>query len=94
MYEISDDFFGVFKSLNLNQKKILVLDIYKLMFRFSVGKLIKYLSKPEFLVVILQYLQETRMERIHQRHVLAKNEGAYYRAIENFLNLSSLKERI
>jgi hypothetical protein len=34
------------------------------------------------------------MERIHQRQVLAKNESAYYRAVENFLNLSSLRDII
>ena len=53
VYHISNDFFGVFKGMDINQKKIVVLDIYKLMFRFSVGKLIKYLSKPEFLCVVL-----------------------------------------
>jgi hypothetical protein len=53
IYQITDDFFGVFKNQNINCKKIQVLDIYKLMFRFSVGKLIMYLSRPEFIVVIL-----------------------------------------
>ena len=52
IYQITNDFFGVFKDMDINSKKIQVLDIYKLMFRFSVGKLINNLSKPEFLVVI------------------------------------------
>ena len=94
VYQFSNDFFGVLKDLDINQKKIYVLDIYKLMFRFSVGKLIKYLAKPEFLCVILQYLQETQMRRIHMREVLARNQTAYYRAMENFLNLSSISNRV
>ena len=64
------------------------------MFRFSVGKLINYLSKPEFLCVVLQYLEETQMRKIHEREDLARNYPAYYRAVENFLNLSSLTNRV
>lgn len=53
VYEISNDFFGVLPEMDSKQKKIEVLDVYKLMFRFSIGKLIKYMSKPEFICVVL-----------------------------------------
>jgi len=39
--------------MDLNTKKIQVLDIYKLIFRFSICKLIDYLSKPELLIMSL-----------------------------------------
>jgi hypothetical protein len=33
------------------------------------------------------------MERVHTRSVLAKNKKAYYRAMENLLNLGSLSSK-
>ena len=51
VYEVTDDFFGVLKGLDLNEKKINVLDTYKLIFRFSICKLIDYLSRPELLIM-------------------------------------------
>ena len=94
IYEVTNDFFGVLKGLDLNEKKINVLDTYKLIFRFSICKLIDYLSRPELLVMTLQYLQDTQMDRVHRRKVLAKNQEAYYRALENLLNLCSLNKRV
>ena len=90
VYDVTDDFFGVLKGLDLNEKKINVLDTYKLIFRFSICKLIDYLSRPELLIMTVQYLQDTQMDRVHRRKVLAKNQKAYYRALENLLNLCSL----
>ena len=51
VYEVTDDFFGVLKGKDLNEKKINVLDTYKLIFRFSICKLIDYLSRPELLIM-------------------------------------------
>ena len=90
VYDVTDDFFGVLKGLDLNEKKINVLDTYKLICRFSICKLIDYLSRPELLIMTVQYLQDTQMDRVHRRKVLAKNQKAYYRALENLLNLCSL----
>ena len=90
VYDVTDDFFGVLKGLDLKEKKINVLDTYKLIFRFSICKLIDYLSRPELLIMTVQYLQDTQMDRVHRRKVLAKNQKAYYRALENLLNLCSL----
>ena len=94
VYEVTDDFFGVLKGFDLNEKKINVLDTYKLIFRFSICKLIDYLSRPELLIMTVQYLQDTQMDRVHRRKVLAKNQKAYYRALENLLNLCSLNYRV
>lgn len=53
IYDVTDDFFGVLKSLDINEKKIHVLDTYKLIFRFSICKLIDYLSRPELLIMTM-----------------------------------------
>ena len=34
------------------------------------------------------------MDRVHRRKVLAKNQKAYYRALENLLNLCSLSHLV
>ena len=94
VYQISNDFFGVFQDQDLNSMKLKVLDVYKLIFRFSIGKLVDYLGKPELMIMILQYLQDTQMERVHTRSVLAKNKDAYYRAMENIMNEGALKEQV
>ena len=68
--------------------------MYKLIFRFSIEKLLNYLSKDTFLVIMLSYIKDTQLQRFHQRPVLTKNVAAYYRAIENMINFSEKKERI
>jgi hypothetical protein len=56
-FHISNDFFGLLNSLEVNQKKTLVLDDYKLIFRFSIGKLMNYISENTFIIILLQYLK-------------------------------------
>ena len=51
IYDVTDDFFGILEGLDLNEKKIHVLDTYKLIFRFSICKLTDYLSRPELLIM-------------------------------------------
>ena len=75
--------------MEAEQQKALVLDTYKLIFRFSIQKLIKYLGDFHFLQLLLQYLKSTQMERAHTRLVMEKNHVAYYRVAENLINLSS-----
>ena len=43
------------------------------------------------LIIIIEYLKHTSIERVHERSVLCKNYSAYYRAIENMVNLSEKK---
>lgn len=70
------------------------MQIYKLIFRFSIERLIDYLAKDVFLVTLLSYVQSTQLERFHQRSVLNKQITAYYRATENLLNLTSKRGKV
>ena len=67
LFHISNDFFGYLKGMDLNEKKSLVLNDYKLIYRFSIGKLMNYISEETFLLILMQYLNKTQMHRIHQR---------------------------
>jgi hypothetical protein len=67
------DFFGILAEVDPDEQKALVLDTYKLIFRFSIQKLIKYLGDFHFLLLLLQYLKSTQMERAHTRLVMEKN---------------------
>ena len=88
------DFFGVLVGENIDAKKAQVLMIYKLIFRFSIEKLTNYLKNDMFLAILFQYLQDTKFSRIHERQVLQKNKTAYYRALENMLNLGEKQDQI
>ena len=82
------NFFGYLQDEDLDTKKERVLLTYKLIFRFSIEKLIIFIKDDTFLTLLLHYISETKLERFHQRQVLSKNLKAYYRAIENMINLS------
>ena len=82
------DFHGLFRGQDLEDKTNEVMKIYKLIFRFSIDKLSNYLKDDSFLIIIMQYLKDTQLQRFHQRNVLQKNLGAYYRSIENMINFS------
>jgi hypothetical protein len=56
IYDITPDFFGVLKHLDLKDKKMHVLTIYRLLFRFSIFALMGQLENSEFLLIVLQYL--------------------------------------
>lgn len=88
------NFFGLLGEMDVQTKKNSVLQTYKLIYRFSIEKLLISLKDDSYLVILMQYIRETKLRRIHQREVLGKNVGAYYRAIENMLNLGEKKEHI
>ena len=44
-----------------------------------------------FIIILFQYIQSTKLRRIHERQVLQKNKKGYYLAFENLLNLSEKK---
>jgi len=46
---VTYDFFGILSEIDPEEQKALVLDTYKLIFRFSIQKLIKYLGDFHFL---------------------------------------------
>lgn len=88
LLNLTKDFFGLLESKSKEESKMMVLETYKLIFRFSIGKLIEYLKDESFVMILLQYIRDTKMQRVHKREVLFKNYGAYYKAMENMLNLS------
>lgn len=47
--EATYDFFGILSGIDPEEQKECVLDTYKLIFRFSIQKLIKYLEDFHFL---------------------------------------------
>ena len=50
---MTNDFFGLLKGFDLDSKKGEVLNYYKLIFRFSISKLMSYLEKDSFLIITL-----------------------------------------
>ena len=92
--ESNRDFFGVLAGVDEDQKQAQILQTYKLIFRFSIEKLLKFLEDYTFLAILMKYLQETKMRNVHSRKVLNKNQGAYYRVVENMVNLSPKSEVI
>jgi len=61
----TDNFFGFLGQSSLEAKKESVLETYKLIFRFSIEKLLNYLSNDSFLVVLLSYIKDSHLERFH-----------------------------
>ena len=83
-----NDFFGYLKDKSVEARKLKVLNIYKYYYRFTQEKIRTYVDHPLLMLFTLQYLKDTKMKRIHTRDTLAKNCDAYYRSIENMINLS------
>lgn len=88
---LTQDFFGYLKNRSLDYKKMKTLEIYRLIVRFSIEK-VRLVSDTEvFQIIILQYIKSSKLSRIHQKDVLKKYESNYYRAIENIVNCSSIR---
>jgi len=90
----TQNFFGYLGDMDIQGKKNSVLQTYKFLYRFSIEKLLNYLKDDSYLVILMHYIKDTQLKRIHQRSVLKKNLGAYYRVIENMLNLGEKKSYI
>lgn len=90
----SDDFFGLFKNKSLEYKKLKAIEVYRYFFRFSIEKLQLFANDIIFLILMLWYLKQNKMSRIHSRSVLSKNASSYYRAVENLLNNSHIKKEL
>lgn len=93
-FGVSHDFFHILNNVSLDERKSRTLETYKLIFRFSIEKLTNFLIQDSFLLLLLQYLKESQMQRIHERTVLAKNKAAYYRALENMFNFSDKNSQV
>ena len=64
--------------------------VYRFFFRFSIEKIQLFANDNICLILLLQYLKQQKMTRVHERTVLAKNASSYYRAVENILNNSNV----
>jgi hypothetical protein len=53
------NFFGFLENEDLDTKKDRVLQTYKLIFRFSIEKLILFIKDDSFLAILLHYIRET-----------------------------------
>ena len=88
---IDNDFFGHLRGKSVELKKVKILETYKYYFSFSLDKMKSYVDDPILILFTLQYIKDTRLERIHEKDSLRKNIPAYYRAMENIINESTFK---
>jgi hypothetical protein len=91
---LNDSFFGLFKDKSEEFKKLKSIEVYRFFFRFSIEKLQLFVQDPLYLTLFFQYLKQDKLKRVHSREVLNKNATQYYRAVENLLNLSSIKSSL
>ena len=57
-------------------------------------KVKSFIDNPLMMTMIVEYLKQTLLRRSHERVTLNKNTNAYYKAIENMINLSVHKHTI
>ena len=94
LMSLSKEFFGVLANQSLEDKKSNVLQLYMLIFRFSVEKLKVFIKQDSYMIMLCQYIKNSQFKRMHSRKVLAKNDLAYYKALENMINHSSKRDII
>jgi len=63
----TQDFYGLLRGQDNRIKNMKVTSVYSLFFRFSTEKLIYFIQNEELVVILLQYLETTRMLRVHQK---------------------------
>ena len=75
-------------------KRIRTLEIYRYFYRFSIEKLNDFINDRVFTVMFLQYLQTTQLGRLHKKQLYIKTINNYYRAVENMINISTLRNEM
>ena len=68
--------------------------IYRHFFRFSIEKLIEYIRDPCIMMIVINYISMTQLERIHQKPCLLKHAKCYYRCLENLINNSVFGQHV
>jgi hypothetical protein len=53
------NFFNLLGDMDVQAKKNSVLQTYKLIYRFSIEKLLNYLRNDSFLVILVHYIKDT-----------------------------------
>ena len=69
------------------------MSIYNYFFRFAQVKMQQFVEEPLLMLFTVKYITDTELVRIHSREILSKNDEAYYRAIENMINLTPYKNQ-
>ena len=64
---MNNEFLSHLKNKNMKQKKQAIIDIYKYYFRFSFEKVNEFIDNPIMMVLILEYLRQTKMTRVYHR---------------------------
>ena len=64
------------------------MDLYKLILEFSIDDLLNYIDDDPSTILLIQYIKDTKVTRLHSLSNLNKVFGAYYRALENMINYS------
>ena len=65
MANLTNDFFGLLANSPMKVKKERTLDIYKFYYRFSMEKVELFINSPVFMLILVQYIKHTQMQRIH-----------------------------
>ena len=91
---MKNDFLGVLRNDNKETKKNKIIEIYRYFFRFSIERVKNFIDHPIMMIIVLEYLKQTHMTRIYRKKTLKKNIHAYYKAMENIINLSQFKHSI
>ena len=71
-----------------------IIEIYRFFFRFSIERVKNFIDHPIMMIIVLEYLKQTAMTRIYRKNTLKKSVHAYYKAMENIINLSQYKHTI
>ena len=85
---LNDDFFGHLKGKTQEIRKMQICEIYSFFYKFAQNKMRSFVDNPLIMLFVLQYLKDTKVDRIHTRTTLKNNSDAYYRSIENIINIS------
>jgi hypothetical protein len=51
-FETKPDYFGILEDMAMEEKKAMILEIYKFVFRFSISKLISNIEDELFLIIL------------------------------------------
>lgn len=68
------DFLGVLKGDPINVRKKKIIEVYRCFFRFSVERIKILIDSPIMMSIVLEYLRQTRMERVFKSATLIRNK--------------------
>jgi RNase P protein component len=78
----------------MEQKKKQIINIYRYFYRFSIQGVNNFINNPIMMIFVMEYLKNTHLKRAHMRSTMKRNLNAYYKAMENLINLSQYNDII